>query len=398
MRWILKSACRAVGIAMLLPLGTIAAQPSSRGALVVRLGQDTLSVEQWTRTASRMEGDYVRRVPSAQQWHYVAVLDSAGLPRTLELTPVRARAPNAFNGLKRITLRWDADSVTSESLRDTIVRRRRASKSGSPVLPDSYAFFELWLSWMRRTGRDSATVAMAAPLGGPQGALAVRVRGDSAWALVFGGPIRMRADADGRLLSLDATASTIKHIATREPEVNLDRVFRSFAQRESKFGAPGTFISGRDTVQATIGAAHIWVDYGRPSVRGRQVFAAGVLGDTLWRTGANAATQFRTDRELRFGDRALPAGQYSLWTHVVDREHVDLIFNAQSGQWGTEYHRERDVIRVPMSVRRGVHPAEELFSIAVSQSQNSDGGVVRLLWADTEWTLPFASPTAAKDP
>jgi hypothetical protein len=52
------------------------------------------------------------------------------------------------------------------------------------------------------------------------------------------------------------------------------------------------------TVQAAVGSAHLWIDYGRPALRGRDVWANGVLGDTLWRTGANAATQFRTDVDL----------------------------------------------------------------------------------------------------
>lgn len=386
-RWFPFLAAVCSALAGVLPLS---AQGELPGALVVRLGLDTLSIERWTRTADRMEGDYLRRLPAASQWHYVITLDPKGLPRELALTPVRAGRLAIFNGLKRLTLQWDGDSVTILSLRDTLVRRRRAAINGMPIFPDSYAFFELWMSWLRRSGQDSATVAFIAPLGGPAGAMQIRSRGDSAQVMAFGSPIRMRTDDQGRLLGLDATATTIKHTAERVASVDLDKVFAAFAKRDSLEGEPGTFISHRDTVRATVGGAQLWIDYGRPAKRGRAVFAKGVLGDTLWRTGANAATQFRTDRDLQFGDRTLPAGIYTLWTHIAT-SGAELIFNGQSGQWGTEYHPERDVLRVPLEAQRHGGAPVELFTIATAQESGASTGVLRFTWDDAEWRVRFAT-------
>jgi hypothetical protein len=81
--------------------------------------------------------------------------------------------------------------------------------------------------------------------------------------------------------------------------------------------------------------ATLWIDYGRPATRGRSVFTHGVLGDTLWRTGANPATQRDVSAPMRIGSQVLPAGRYALWTRAAtDGGGYDLVVNSQSGQLG----------------------------------------------------------------
>src|SRR3712207_2079022 len=53
------------------------------GAFLVRLGDDTVAVERYTRTADRLEGDVVNRSP-ARIAHYVVMLGPAGLPTRAE--------------------------------------------------------------------------------------------------------------------------------------------------------------------------------------------------------------------------------------------------------------------------------------------------------------------------
>jgi hypothetical protein len=147
-------------------------------------------------------------------------------------------------------------------------------------------------------------------------------------------------------------------------------------------------MSPRDTVRATIGNAAITIDYGRPAARGRAVFARGVLGDTLWRTGANAATRFVTTHDLIIGRDTLRAGAYSLWTGVsADNSSYALVFNSQTGQWGTEHHAERDVLRAPLTIERLSTPVER-FTIRLPSGGSTSA--LRLEWATTAFTLPLA--------
>ena len=86
-----------------------------------------------------------------------------------------------------------------------------------------------------------------------------------------------------------------------------------FAALETKKGGV-TQLSVRDTARATIGGATFTIDYGRPLARGRELLGDVIPYDHVWRTGANAATQFTTSAPITLAGIAVPAGTYTLWT------------------------------------------------------------------------------------
>ena len=136
-------------------------------------------------------------------------------------------------------------------------------------------------------------------------------------------------------------------MVARVDSLDLAALARAWAQREQS-GAFAGPASTRDTVQATVGTARLWIDYGRPALRGRNVWVNGVLGDTLWRTGANAATQLRSDVDLVVGGATVPAGTYTLWTAATPSGYR-LVINRQAGN---NYDASRDLVRVPLREQR----------------------------------------------
>jgi len=120
-------------------------------------------------------------------------------------------------------------------------------------------------------------------------------------------------------------------------------------------------------------------------MRGRAIFGALVPYGAVWRTGANAATQLSTDRDLDLGGARVPAGTYTLWT-IPGPSGWTLIVNAQTGQWGTEYHADRDVVRIPMRVTT-VRGRLERFTISIVPGRR--GGVLRMAWDRTRAAIPF---------
>lgn len=145
-------------------------------------------------------------------------------------------------------------------------------------------------------------------------------------------------------------------------------------------------LSPRDTTAQTIGAAHLVVDYGRPSKRRREIFGALVPYDALWRTGANEATHFRTDRDLMIGTIRVPRGTYTLWT-IPARDGWTLIINRQTGQWGTDYDKTQDVGRTHMKVATLSDPVER-FTIAIEPTRNGSGTLI-MRWDTTQATAPI---------
>lgn len=91
--------------------------------------------------------------------------------------------------------------------------------------------------------------------------------------------------------------------------------------------------SPRDSVSGTIGGSTIKINYGSPSVKGRQVWGGLVPYGKLWRTGANPATTFETSKDVKIEGQTLPAGKYSVFTLPGETEWK-VIFNSQTGQWG----------------------------------------------------------------
>jgi hypothetical protein len=159
----------------------------------------------------------------------------------------------------------------------------------------------------------------------------------------------------------------------------------AFVAAQDNSGQP--VLSPRDTTRATIGSAHLLVDYGRPSKRGRAIFGGLVPWDQVWRTGANAATTFVTDKSLAFGGTVVPAGTYTLYSVPKNNGNWLLVINKQTKQWGTEYHEDQDLARIPMNTAAAPSSVEK-FKINVVP--DGSGGEIQLVWDTTEASAKFA--------
>lgn len=97
--------------------------------------------------------------------------------------------------------------------------------------------------------------------------------------------------------------------------------------------------------QGTINGADITVNYSSPAVKGRAIWGGLVPLGKVWRAGANEATIFATSKDIKVEGKELPAGKYSIF--VIPNESMStVIFNKQTGQWGTQYDESQDAIRV----------------------------------------------------
>jgi len=145
-------------------------------------------------------------------------------------------------------------------------------------------------------------------------------------------------------------------------------------------------LSVRDTVRARIGGAAFTVDYGRPLARGRVLLGNVVPYDRVWRTGANAATQFTTSAPVTLAGLPVPAGTYTLWT-IPRARGVELIVNRQSGQWGTRYDAAHDLGRALMAVETAAAPVEQ-FTISIEPA-GTRRGTLAMAWGPFRWTAPI---------
>jgi hypothetical protein len=89
------------------------------------------------------------------------------------------------------------------------------------------------------------------------------------------------------------------------------------------------------TATGKVKDANITINYSSPAVKGRKIFGGLVPYGEVWRAGANEATIFETDQDIKVEGKSLPAGKYSLYAIPGEKEW-SIIFNKQTGQWGIQ--------------------------------------------------------------
>jgi hypothetical protein len=376
--------------------GGLAAQSPAPAYIVTRLGVDTVAIERYTRTSGKVEGDLVLRYPRTRTFHYVAELGPRGEVKSMTTTVRRAGTDPMAPAFMESVVRFEDSVAVIEAKRngaaDTSLTGRRIFhgpvQPAFGTVPAAYGLYEQSLA-TANLGQDSVVYALVAPGGGQVPAIVLRRRGPDSvafrstffpnWTEVA------RVDSRGRILGLNSTATTVKTMAERVPSIDFDNVVKAWGAADAARGGAVGQMSPPDTVKTTVGAASIQVAYSRPLKRGRVIFGNVVPWNQVWRTGANAATQLTTDRDLVFGATVVPAGKYTLWT-LPTPTGAKLIINRQTGQWGTDYDAEKDLARLDLSANRLSQPVEQ-FVIGVAPQ--GSGGALRLAWDDREYVIPF---------
>lgn len=370
-----------------LALAACAAPPPAaplpeRGVLFLRLGPDTMFVERFELTRDRLYVESVVRTPSVIFRTFDAPLNEDGSFASVRVAEFDAANPRG-TARDSATITFSPDSTFyALGIGDKKESLRRSGR-GDYVLniPGNVTFLNHLLLATRatRTIGDSLTGTMTSRIGSFP-LLVKRVAPDTVTVFAqLAGLMRVLLGADGKVVGLDGTGSSLGYIGTRASWIDIDSVSRSFAEQERRAGPTGP-LSLRDTVFAEIGGARLVVDYGRPSKRGRAIFGNVVPFDRIWRTGANLATHFITDRPLDFNGVRLPEGAYTL--HTIPRpDGWTLLVSSQTGQWGSVTpDPERFVARIPMRVHESSEVAET-FTIALVAEEG--GGRLRLAWDRT---------------
>lgn len=135
------------------------------------------------------------------------------------------------------------------------------------------------------------------------------------------------------------------------------------------------------------GGKTVKVDYSSPRAQGRKIFGGLVPYGEVWRTGANEATAFVTDADLKVGGTDVPAGSYTLFS-VPGQDKWTLVISKKTGEWGTNYAGpSQDLARIDMKAGKTSAPVED-FTIAFDKS--GSGCTMRIEWENTQATVSIA--------
>jgi hypothetical protein len=385
-------------------------QPTERYGFITRLGNDTISIENVERRGNTITSDGVDRFPRVHQRHATVTLAPDGGIRRLVMDVVTPSEP-ANERERHIVADVNRDSVIMTKRDGTGSKRWAFAHGAEPVVahvPQMYSMYELYFNAALQ--RPSVATTPAAdtvrlrqfyldrefdrfPLAH---ATVRRLPGNKAevWHDWLAGVGEATLDSSHRLLEYSGARTTYKVDVERISEpANVQAIGAQFAALESKNGSVKQ-LSVRDTARARVGSATFAIDYGRPLARGRTLLGDVVPFDYVWRTGANAATQFTTSAPITLAGMAIPAGTYTLWTVPRKSGAADLIVNKQSGQWGTEYDGSRDLGMAHMQTET-VGALVERFTISVVDVDARRGTLV-MEWGPFRWTAPIAVGSAQR--
>jgi hypothetical protein len=366
------------------------------------LGQDTISIERIIRQGNTLTSEEVDRFPGVRIRHTVVDLNDDGSIRHLVMYIHTPSEPSGQRD-RKVVADVSGNKVQLSKTDSTGTVNRDFQTGGSIVVahvPQMYSLYELYFAAALKQAAalklaDGSPVQMRQfyidrefdrfPLGqvtvNPFGNGKVEIAHD--WLSGTGEAVM---DSAGNMLSYSGARTTydvqVKRLAA-PPDIK--SIADRFEAKETQGGNVKS-LSIRDTTRTQIGNSIFTVDYGRPLLRGRTLLGDVIPYDRVWRTGANAATQFTTSTQIRLAGMQIPAGSYTLFT-APHTNGVDLIVNKQTGQWGTEYNRSLNLGIARINSEVATATMEE-FTISIIPSDSRHGTLV-LEWGSFRWIAPI---------
>ena len=392
-----------LALAALLALACAPAGPVERYGFLTTLGRDTIAVESVTRRANTVTSDAVDRFPRVRRRHTEIELRPDGGIRHLVMDIHTPSEPVAERE-RHVVVDVTADSVRITKRDGTGTLTRAFAKNGGIAMahvPQMYSLYELYFQAALRRAAASNKQAVGDTVRMRQFYIdrefdrfplhhgRVRIVSDSQAEIVhdwLAGTGVATFDSAHRMLHYSGAGTTyLVEVSRLTMPPDVRPIADSFEALETKAGGMKQ-LSVRDTTRASIGGASFTVDYGRPLARGRVLLGNVIPYDQVWRTGANAATQFTTSAPITLAGLTLPAGKYTLWT-LPRRNGTELIVNRQTGQWGTGYNPAQDLGRATMASDTLAAPVDQ-FTITID-STGAKRGTLAMSWGTFRWTAPI---------
>jgi len=376
--------------------------PAKRYGFLTMLGHDTISIESITRQGNTLTSDEVDRFPRVEIRHTVVTLDDNGSIRHLVMDIHTPSEPPGQRD-RKVVANVANNKVRLSKTDSTGTVNRDFATGGSIVVAHVQQMYSLYELYFAAALKQAAASKLA--IGSP-----VQMRqfyidrefdrfplGHATVTPCEGGKVEVYhdwlsgtgealMDSGYNMLSYSGDRTTykvrVKRLATPP---DLKGVAYRFEIKETQGGNVKS-LSVRDTTRSQIGNAMFTVDYSRPLLRGRTLLGDVIPYDRVWRTGANAATQFTTSTPIKLAGLQVPAGTYTLFT-APHTNGVDLIVNKQSGQWGTEYNRSLDLGTARLISEVATANVEE-FTISIVPGDNRHGTLV-FEWGLFRWITPI---------
>lgn len=154
------------------------------------------------------------------------------------------------------------------------------------------------------------------------------------------------------------------------------------AQEEQRAASPSAKLVQK------VGLTDITIEYSRPSMKDRKIFAADGLVPfgKSWRTGANAATKITFSDAVKIGDGELAAGSYAILT-TPGESTWDVNFYPFEGAGAGSYAKADPAVTMRVAVVKNAVSVES-FLITIDGLRDYSASIV-FAWENTVVSLPI---------
>lgn len=141
-------------------------------------------------------------------------------------------------------------------------------------------------------------------------------------------------------------------------------------------------------IETTVGMTDVMVEYSRPGVKGRKIFAADGLVPLgqVWRTGANQATKITFGDKVMVAGKELAAGSYAILTKPMADEWEVMLYPYEGGSWGS--YVEKTPAATLTAKTQSIPGKVENFTIMFDEYTMNSANMY-MMWDGTMVALPI---------
>lgn len=135
----------------------------------------------------------------------------------------------------------------------------------------------------------------------------------------------------------------------------------------------------------SIGAPVARVIFSRPQKGGRIIFGEVVQYGSIWRMGANEATELEFFRDVNINGKTVPKGRYVIYAIPYENEWT-IILNNDLYTWGLKIDSTKDAFKFNVPVARTNFP----FEVLTMEFAPADKGMQLVMeWDSVRAILPI---------
>jgi len=163
--------------------------------------------------------------------------------------------------------------------------------------------------------------------------------------------------------------------------------------------------SPHETVSTVIGdratGYRVTIVYGRPYTKDprtselRKVWGGLVPWGQAYRLGADEATILINEKAIVMQGTTIPAGAHTLYMVPSETGTSKLAISANVGGWGVPVNETNDIGRVDLKKDTLEKPVDQL-TMAI-EKDTAGGGVLKIMWENTQFSVPFRAPAPHVD-